>query len=529
MQKGIDMKNVMDLAQLLSDGTYSWQKQEQDAVWALHHVIFCENPVSNHFQSMNIFVPAPYLREDGSIDPTAEVNGYTPSTAPVVFRNNCSGWMSSDPDMDRGAFTVKDCAQSGYVYVSCGARSRDLGRLGKMPAPVVDLKAGVRFLRLNADVLPGCMDRIVSIGGSGAGEMSSVIGASGNHPDYLPWLYEIGAAGVVKNQDGSFGSTIRDDVMGCMCFYPITDIENADLAYAWTRFDSGEKQVKLGGGGQQGTAVFTPFKLAFQQDMAECYAGYINELALKSPEGEILGFPVKEGKASLREGAYYERILGNLSDALNRFLSEEKDADVWVLEHYGIPGENGEKHLPDWLKKDKDYQVTDMSGFLRGTGLARNKDIPGFDTFWKTAENNAFGGQRETAVHYSLRNAEVLRKNDERYRGLEGYGACDVESYMREPENENTRIQTKLMNSTHLLLENARKEKKADVSPFWRIRSGTADEHTGFSVGYNLALAASENSGVQVDYSLVWNMRHGGEVEGTSAGTFLSWTEGLFK
>ena len=48
--------------------------------------------------------------------------------------------------------------------------------------------------------------------------------------------------------DGSYVSTVRDDVYGCMCFYPITDIENADLAYAWTRFDSGEDRVKLGGG-----------------------------------------------------------------------------------------------------------------------------------------------------------------------------------------------------------------------------------------------------------------------------------------
>ena len=85
------------------------------------------------------------------------------------------------------------------------------------------------------------------------------------------------------------------------------------------------------------------------------------------------------------------------------------------------------------------------------------------------------------------------------------------------------------MNSTHLLLENARMEKKADAAPRWRIRSGTADEHTAFSVGYNLALAAMENPGVQVDYSLVWDMRHGGEVEGTSTGTFYEWVEGLFK
>ena len=144
-----------------------------------------------------------------------------------------------------------------------------------------------------------------------------------------------------------------------------------------------------------------------------------------------------------------------------------------------------------------------MAGFLNGTGLKRNKDIPGFDTFWKTAENNGFGGPRENAVHYSARNASVMRENLERYRLLAGFEACDVESCLRETESDLVKEQTRLMNPMRLLMENARVEKKADVAPFWRIRSGTADEHTAFSVGYNLALAVLENPGVKADYSLV--------------------------
>jgi len=523
------MKNTLDLAKLLADGVYAWETMEPESVRVLRHVIFCENPASNHFQSMNIFVPAEYLRDDGSINTCAEVNGFTPATAPVIFRNNCSGWMSSDPDMDRGAFIVKDCAGSGCVYVSCGARSRDLGRLGKAPAPVVDLKAGIRFLRRNASVLPGCMDRIVSIGGSGAGQMSSVLGASGNCPDYYPWLFAIGAAGVSQTENGAYESSIRDDIAACMCFYPITDIENADLAYAWTRFDSGETMAKLGGGGLQGTVLFSEFKLAYQNDLAQRYGEYVNDLRLSSLEGERLSFPAVGGKAELRRGSYYEKILDNLSHALKAWLSQQEDPHALLLERYGVAGREG-KSLPDWLEKGSDgYRITDLAGFLKGTGLARNKDIPSFDTFWNTAENNAFGGERDAAVHYSRSNAAVLRENAERYRIMAGYEACDVDSCMTQPENELIQTQTRLMNSTHMLLDNARKEKRSDVAPFWRIRSGTADEHTGFSVGYNLALAAAENEGVRVDYSLVWDMRHGGEVEGTSTGTFFQWVEGLFK
>lgn len=51
--------------------------------------------------------------------------------------------------------------------------------------------------------------------------------------------------------------------------------------------------------------------------------------------------------------------------------------------------------------------------------------------------------------------------------------------------------------------------------------SGTADQHTSFSVGYNIGLAASM-LGYDVDYHMVWNMGHGSE-EGNSTGTFIDW------
>lgn len=509
------MRDLLDLKACISRGDYAWETLEERGVRVLRHVIFCQNPVTNRYQSMNIYVPKDYVNSNGSINMDARVNGRSPADAPVIFRNNCSGWFSSDPDMDVGAFTVDDVAAAGWVYVTCGARSRDLGRLGKMPAPIVDLKAGIRFLRQNSGVLPGNTERIISIGGSGAGEMSSVLGASGNHPAYLPRLYEIGAAGVTREAGGSYVSTIRDDVYGCMCFYPITDIENADLAYAWTRFDSGETQVKLGGGGQTGTAVFSPFKLALQNDMAERFVRYINDLGLRSLTGEPLSF---DGP---RQGSYYRQILENISAALDAYMRTNGLGEGWLIDRCGEGGK-----LPLWLeRRDGGYAVTDLAGFLNDTGLKRNKDIPGFDTFWKTMENNGFGGDRQTAAHYAPLTAEVLRDNYARYKTLPGFEACDADDYIREPGNGPVPEQTRLMNSTHLLLANAREEKLSDPAPFWRIRSGTADEHTSFSVGYNLALAARENPGVQVDYSLVWDMPHGGELEGDSTGTFRQWAE----
>ena len=65
----------------------------------------------------------------------------------------------------------------------------------------------------------------------------------------------------------------------------------------------------------------------------------------------------------------------------------------------------------------------------------------------------------------------------------------------------------------------------AAPAKYWRIRSGTADQHTSFSIGYNIALAAA-SLGLEVDYHLVWNMGHGSN-EGTSTGTFIDWINAI--
>ena len=82
--------------------------------------------------------------------------------------------------------------------------------------------------------------------------------------------------------------------------------------------------------------------------------------------------------------------------------------------------------------------------------------------------------------------------------------------------------QTYLMDAMEIMQNAARGGQETTIAPHWRIRSGTADQHTSFTIGYNTALAVLEN-GLDCDYSLVWAMIHGGELEGTSTGTFIDW------
>lgn len=70
---------------------------------------------------------------------------------------------------------------------------------------------------------------------------------------------------------------------------------------------------------------------------------------------------------------------------------------------------------------------------------------------------------------------------------------------------------------------------KEDATParHWRTRNGTADEHTSFTIAYNLCMAAKK-AGSTVDYALVWNAGHG-DVDGDGTGTFQEWVHKICK
>ena len=65
---------------------------------------------------------------------------------------------------------------------------------GKAPAGLVDLKAAIRYLKFNQKNIPGDVQKIISNGTFAGGAMSTLLGATGNNPDYEPYLKDIGAA-----------------------------------------------------------------------------------------------------------------------------------------------------------------------------------------------------------------------------------------------------------------------------------------------------------------------------------------------
>ena len=471
------------------------------------------NITNVNYQTMLIYVPAAYFTVDETgtvtgINRDAVVGNYTADSAPIVYLNECGGWRSSSPRSVDTSYIAQ-----GMIYVTAGARSRDAVdenglHTGKAPTQVVDLKSGVIALRANADVIPGNKDRIISIGTSGGGQMSSIFGASGNMPEYYEYLYEAGALGVTKNDDGSYDSAYPDNIYAAQCYCPIADIENADLAYAWWWADLADV-----GGTYRGS--MTDFERRLQELEAEAFIDYINSLGLKDSQGNELML------TGLRSGTYYDAILENISDALNAAVTAGE-----------IDPETAYTDYDSWLVKAEDgaWKITDLAGFMVDTGLVnnRNKAIPGFDTMDKSAENDAFGTPEETAVHYSRSVAQILSDHYDELSVLDGFNQEQVDSYISEAlTGEGAAAiaeQANLLNATEIMLGS---DGHTAVNPaeYWRIRSGTADQHTSFSIGFNIGLAA-QSQGMDANYHLVWNMGHGSN-EGSSTGTFIDWINAI--
>lgn len=580
------MPHELDLKTLIDSGECRWERSEDGNYYVMKNIVYCANPFEDavYYKNPNGFgpyTPPPGTKPDGlyqtlwiyvpaGIFEGGKVNGYDAKTAPIIFQNGCAGWRSSDPSRN----PEKDFVSMGCVYVMCGARSRGAGKqtgtgrdLGKSPCAAVDLKAGVRFLRLNDEVIPGDKNKIISIGTSGGGQMSSIFGASGDVADYYPYLYEIGAAGIEKQGD-TYVSTISDSIFAAQCYCPITDIANADAAYAWMRFDAGDEGYAMGGpgarpggheaeglpGGPGGPGLptgpfnkpFTPFsefKLALQNDLAVKYAEYINSLGLKNQAGELLTFDIgPDGKPDPRSGSFYRQILANISEALNIYLKDciQPDGSFIKLAKQRVrpglpapiirtPMKDVDEYLAEfedtdkWLRKNDDgtFEVTDLAGFINGTHLKRNKDIPSFDTFHNTMESNAFGTEDIDKSHFSKIVADVLQENYERYRRLEGFEKEDVDDYITQANDPYVIKQTELMASMLTMLN-----KDCTPAKHWRTRNGSNDEHTSFSIAYSLAMAANAHPKVEsVDYGLPWMEPHT-SAEGTpSAGTFEGWVE----
>ncbi len=276
-----------------------WQyNSENDVYWQVG-ISYCSNPADEQYETLGIFVPGAYMTatDNGDGTYTCEINkdgnvgDYTAETAPMVIPVDTPGYSAMAAPTDYVSNTA-DYTNAGFVYVYAGCRGRDAGA----PAGVTDLKAAIRYVRYNADTLPGSTERIFSFGMSGGGAQSALLGATGDSELYTPYLEAIGAV-----------SDESDAVAGSMCWCPITNLDYANEAYEWnmgvTRTDLTDEMQQL------------------SDNMAMAFANYINELGLKDSDGKVLTLTESED-GIYQAGSYYEYLKGVVETSLNNFLAD---------------------------------------------------------------------------------------------------------------------------------------------------------------------------------------------------------------
>ena len=430
---------------------------------AFRDLVYVEKPVNVEFQKMNLFVPESYY--EGT-----SINGYDLLSAPVFMPNTVGGYMpgpadepGANPFLQGKPNTIFRALQHGYVVASPAIRGRvqkgeDGHYNGKAPACVVDYKAAVRYLHFLADELPGDENKIITNGTSAGGALSSLMGSTGNHPDYEPYLQALGAADA------------GDDVFAASCYCPIINLEHADMAYEWefcSVNDFHRANMKMDEGGRP---VFTPVdgemteeQIRVSVEEKALFPAYVSSLGLKDENGAPLTLDA-DGEGSLKE--YVKHIV---MESAQRAL----DGGVDLADKTWLTIENG--------------KVTDMDLAKYAVQITRLKAAPAFDALDLSAgENSEFGSASINARHFTAVGKKYNTVKKAKMADKKVIGLLNPLNYIGRED--------------------------VTVAPHWRIRHGSADRDTSLAVPAILALRL-QNEGYDVNFAVPWGQGHGGDYD----------------
>lgn len=451
---------------------------------AFREIDYCALPVDS-IQKLNIFVPEDYYQGK-------TMNGYSLHTAPIFIPNTVGGYMPGPADEPGKDFkgrinSIFRALQHGYIVVSVGVRGRTSGMksneffvgskvgnissengkmVGRAPALVVDMKAAIRYLRHNKELIPGDVEHIITNGTSAGGALSAIIGASGNNEDYDMYLKEIGAV------------EERDDIFAASCYCPIHNLENADAAYEWQfcgyndyyytkriRTDEGIKRVPIEG-------ALTEKQIRVSKELKQLFPKYLNRLHLKdSLNKELL-------LNDNGEGDFKEYIKKLLID------SAQKELDSYNSGIFNTNAVQQSKIDEQEYLIINDGKVIDIdwNGFVKK--ITRMKVAPAFDALdMSSPENEEFGTETIMAKHFTVYSKEHSEVGGE----LADNGIV------------------RMLNPTEYVAN-------SDTAKYWRIRHGAFDRDTSLAIPVILALLL-ENNECKVDLFLPWGIPHSGDYD----------------
>ena len=523
----------------------AWQYDEANDIYWQVGVVYVANPASLDYETLGIYVPGAYLEATANGDGTytasvksdAQVGQFTAATAPYALPVNTPGYNASQAPTWL-ADGIASYTQAGMIYLQPGIRGRDnttdsQGQevVGGAPWGVTDLKAAIRYVRYNKDLLPGDTDKIVSFGHSGGGAQSAVLGASGDSTLYNPYLEALGAA--MKDKEGN---PISDAPYGTMTWSPITSLDYADAAYEWN----------LGQFADSNTRAEGTFTQALSQDLAKEYANYINQLGLKH-EGQALTL-AESSEGIYTQGSYATYLEGVVNQSLNNFLADT--SFPYTSDGAGLGGstesvtyETAQAYIDrlnaeaQWVTYDaatNTAKISSLADFAKYVKTA-SKSVPAFDALDRSlAENAVFGVADTNELHFDQLVARLLKNNQAKYENLTDWTSqyvTDFESDLAKTDSLGKTIAERqdLYNPMFYLTSAYSGYQTSKPAPHWRIRSGLSQGDTALTVETNLALALENqaNGAVKsVDFATVWGQGNTtAERTGHASANFIQWVQ----
>lgn len=429
---------------------------------AFENIPYCMAPVDEKMQRLSIFVPEVFY--DGET-----LNGWNLKNAPIFMPNTIGGYMPGPqerPGKSREGHTNAAfyALLHGYVVVSPGARGREMKNsegkfIGMAPAGICDLKAAVRYLKANRGSIPGDVDKIISSGTSAGGAMSSLLGTTGNHPDYIPYLEALGAA---DTSDAVFASS---------CYCPITNLDHADAAYEWEFHGLNDYHRKKmmppeKPGDRPEWIPVDGVMTSEQQELSEllkaAFPAYVNSLGLMDEEGNALTLD-KQG-----EGSFLEYIKRYVAASAQKELEKRTDLSEF-----------------DWLTiEDGKVTAVDFPKYVRFR--TRMKEAPAFDNVaLGTPENELFGTSRMQFRHFTEFS----------------FGHSTAGGELADAR------QIKMMNPMNYI-----EDEKAEKAKHIRIRHGSVDRDTSLAISAMLTAKLTE-AGVDTELFYPWGLPHAGDYD----------------
>ncbi|MCD8332191.1 MAG: S-layer homology domain-containing protein [Oscillospiraceae bacterium] len=531
----------------------TWLYNSSADVYYQTGVVYCEDPYDTTYESFGVYVPAAYMNMTANGDgtytfvsfTTAEVNGYTAETAPIVIPVNTAGYsaQAAPTGFSSGVTAYTD---AGIIYLYAGCRGRDTTN-GGAPWGVTDLKAAIRYYRANASVLPGDTDSIFTFGHSGGGAQSAVVGASGDSELYYPYLYAIGAAGIEYDEEtGTYTSTVSDAVCGSMCWCPITSLDYADAAYEWM----------MGQYSSTGTRADSAWTSLLSDDLSEAFAEYINSLTLEDEDGNSLTL-TDEGEGIYTSGSYYDYLLDQIEYSLNDFIDAYTDEDgnfTYSASSSGGPGTGGpdnsgfammasedaleaylltldENYGTDeaWIVYDEEadwYSITSVEDFVLYGSKSASKDVGAFDDLDGTqAENYVFGSGSNASAHFDAVMAGLLAENYAEYAAADAsVSESDILAYAEAYQEDcdsytsdsllgySSQYRQDMYNPMYYLCQDYDGYGTSTTASYWRINTGITQSDTSLTVEMNLYLSLLEDiedgTVESVDFAMLWAQGH---------------------